>query len=277
MDNVKCCHDHCMFERKYGDGSFARGFMANSSKVEAKALNVGCAVNFGCPSVNEQDCSLYHTGGIVGLGRGKLSVLSQLVEKKKFSFCLPGDPKVTSKIKFGDQAAGQVKFIEADSSKYYVNLKNIQFENDLQEKPVDVDDSLLIDSGSAFSRLPKKAFRELEKRVTNLMGKKPKGSPANEGFTCYEYDDMKLLPRVMPKMVLQFDGGAKMSLPVESYLTLDSSELCLTIKPGRLTLGNFQMRNISMLFDLTKSPRTLAFWLDDCKSHDAEALPELSN
>jgi hypothetical protein len=68
-------------------------------------------------------------------------------------------------------------------------------------------------------------------------------------------------------MVLHFSGGADMVLPPENYWApLDSSTSCMVMEnsSGMSIIGNFQLQNIHLLYDLAKDE--LSFQTADCSS-----------
>ncbi|KAK9277343.1 hypothetical protein L1049_006884 [Liquidambar formosana] len=90
-------HSPCRYEYSYADGSLTRGFFAKetttlntSSGIEAKLKNLafGCGFRISGPSVSGPSFNGAH--GVMGLGRGSLSLPTQLGHRfgNKFSYCL---------------------------------------------------------------------------------------------------------------------------------------------------------------------------------------------
>lgn len=91
-DNEK---EQCIYERQYAEMSSSSGVLGEDviSFGNQSALTPQRAV-FGCENVETGDLYSQHADGIMGLGRGDLSVVDQLVEKgvisDSFSLCYGG-------------------------------------------------------------------------------------------------------------------------------------------------------------------------------------------
>lgn len=97
--NVDCSCDNerenCVYERQYAEMSSSSGVLGEdivsfgniSELVPQRAV-------FGCENMETGDLYSQHADGIMGLGRGDLSIVDQLVEKKvindSFSLCYGG-------------------------------------------------------------------------------------------------------------------------------------------------------------------------------------------
>uniref|UniRef100_A0A0A9BXT3 Peptidase A1 domain-containing protein n=1 Tax=Arundo donax TaxID=35708 RepID=A0A0A9BXT3_ARUDO len=282
-ENMYCCREVCMYKINYGDTSVARGFMAKASLTFGETTHesiIGSAIIFDCHSQtgnNKGNCNLYRDGGVVGLGRGELSLVKQL-GLQNFSYCLTDyhEPNQISHIVLGlpdlvvlpteDRKKTKLMDIEGQLSRYYVELTKISMDHQVLDIPktcfelnkANGHGGMFIDSGSTYTRLPTDAFSKVKEKVTGRMNQEPKNKniTSNAGFTCYHG---KKIPDNMPKMELHFAGGAQMVLPIENYMVLDQKyeEVCLTVKdahplhPHTFILGNFQQQNIDMFFDIT--------------------------
>ncbi|KAI5001303.1 hypothetical protein ZWY2020_025953 [Hordeum vulgare] len=72
---------------------------------------------------------------------------------------------------------------------------------------------------------------------------------------------------LVPSMVFHFTGGADMVLPPDNYWApLDDSTSCMVMdtSTGMTIIGNFQLQNMHMLYDLAKDE--LSFQTADCSS-----------
>lgn len=100
---VKCnmdCHcdqerQQCIYERQYAEMSSSSGVLGEDvlSFGNESELSPQRAI-FGCENVETGDLYTQHADGIMGLGRGDLSVVDQLVEKgvisDSFALCYGG-------------------------------------------------------------------------------------------------------------------------------------------------------------------------------------------
>jgi hypothetical protein len=97
--NVDCTCDNdknqCIYERQYAEMSSSSGVLGEDivsfgTKSELKPQH---AV-FGCENSETGDLFSQHADGIMGLGRGQLSIMDQLVDKgvisDSFSLCYGG-------------------------------------------------------------------------------------------------------------------------------------------------------------------------------------------
>lgn len=97
--NIECNCDsereHCTYERQYAEMSSSSGILGEDivSFGNLSELAPQRAV-FGCETMETGDLYSQHADGIMGLGRGDLSIVDQLVEKgvitDSFSLCYGG-------------------------------------------------------------------------------------------------------------------------------------------------------------------------------------------
>ncbi|KAL6658360.1 hypothetical protein ACP70R_003946 [Stipagrostis hirtigluma subsp. patula] len=290
----------CCYGREYGEGSEATGYIAKGKvTVGHDGLEIGCAASaaaglsgtggelyIGCtttfhcaPKTPAKDCHSYKNSGVAGLGRGRLSIVTNL-GSGRFSYCLTDylKPDLNSPITFGRLAsppkeAKTANLVVPSSSKYFVKMTKMSMRGEDRNMLGDGGVMMFIDSGMSFTHLPEEAFRAVETEVDQLItgksfSRKPKDETENKPFTCYKGTE---LPHNMPEMVLDLDG-AEMHLPVENYILVDKphKEVCLAMmqQPGKdktAILGNFQQQNLLMHFDITRKPGKLSFArVDDC-------------
>lgn len=95
--DCNCDNDrkHCIYDRRYAEMSSSSGVLGEdvisfgheSELVPQRAV-------FGCENVETGDLYTQHADGIMGLGRGRLSIVDQLVDKgvisDSFSLCYGG-------------------------------------------------------------------------------------------------------------------------------------------------------------------------------------------
>ena len=102
MRNSRCGNGCCEYLNVYGDGLSSQGFLSRETLTFEEQVSVP-RIGFGC-GVNNQVIGMNNVVGIVGLGRGTLSLVSQL-GSRKFSYCFTsiGDNK-SSSLLFGSLA-----------------------------------------------------------------------------------------------------------------------------------------------------------------------------
>ena len=123
---------YCRYEVSYGDQSRTVGSLAR----DTPALTPTAAVPgfmFGC---DHRDAGVFgEVDGLVGLGRGKASLISQVVARYEagFSYCLPSSPSTVGYLTFGGAASApeNAQFTamvtgQQDASFYYLNLTGVK-------------------------------------------------------------------------------------------------------------------------------------------------------
>ncbi|KAL7131985.1 hypothetical protein ABFS83_12G041800 [Erythranthe nasuta] len=268
-------NSNCEYEFAYGDGSFTLGVMATETFTFGNVSVPDIA--FGCGYDNEGDFD--HAAGIVGMGRGELSLVSQLNEPK-FSYCLPSfDSSNTSTLLMGSQANYHVNNSSLINKTtpmirnpkiptfYYLSLEGIT----IGDKLLPIDPStfalredgsggMIIDSGTTFTYLEHTAFDIVKNELIEQI-KLPVVNRSE--FLCF---DLKSADHdiEVPKFVFHFDG-ADLELPGENYINADSSGVaCLAMlgSNGMSLFGNVQQQNILVIYDLAKE--TISFVPRQC-------------
>ncbi|XP_008777368.2 aspartic proteinase nepenthesin-2 [Phoenix dactylifera] len=260
------CKSDCNYLYSYGDSSSTQGVLA--SETFAFGSTAVSDIAFGCGDAN-QGAGFSQGSGLVGLGRGPLSLISQL-GLGKFSYCLTSlDESKKSPLLFGSLAdlgggAEKVQSIPlvknpSQPSFYYLTLKgitvgsiNLQIPSSTFELQDDGTGGLIIDSGTSITYLELAGYKMVRKAFLSQMQ-----LPVADG-TDISLDLCFSLPSdsstvEVPKLKFHFDG-ADLDLPADNYMIVDSSTglLCLTVMPshGMSILGNFQQQNMQILYDL---------------------------
>ncbi|CAA2964423.1 aspartic ase nepenthesin-1-like [Olea europaea subsp. europaea] len=272
------CSDGCEYLYTYGDYSSTQGVMATETFTFDKVSIPNIA--FGCGIENEGS-GFSQGAGLVGLGRGPLSLVSQL-DEPKFSYCLtPIDAKKTSTLLMGSLAGvnatgNSIKTTPliknpSQPSFYYLSLEGITVGDTLL--PIkkstfalnsDGSGGMIIDSGTTITYLEESAFDLLKQEFTSQM-KLPVDESGVTGLElCFTLpsnaNDIEV-----PKLVFHFNG-ADLDFPGENYIIADSDlgVACLTMgsSSGMSIFGNTQQQNMLVLHDLQKE--TLSFIPTKC-------------
>lgn len=274
------CGDGCDYVYSYGDYSTTQGVLATEtftfgkSKHKVSVHNIG----FGCGEDNEGD-GFEQASGLVGLGRGPLSLVSQLKEPK-FAYCLtPMDDTKDSVLLLG--SLGKVKTKEAittpllknplQPSFYYLSLEGISVGEtrlSIEKSTFEVDDNgsggVIIDSGTTITYIEHKAFETLKKEFISQT-KLPVDSSSSTGLdVCFTLPSGSTQVEI-PKLVFHFQGG-DLVLPPENYMISDSNVgvacLAMGASNGMSIFGNVQQQNILVNHDLEKE--TISFIPTSC-------------
>ncbi|XP_050373184.1 aspartic proteinase CDR1-like [Argentina anserina] len=231
--------------------------------------------------------------GVIGLGRGPLSFVSQIapyVGGKKVSHCLvplDTDPKIESKIIFGNgsEVTGDgavstplVKSIFMDN--YVVQAQGITIGKEFvpfssKVTPLKKFD-MVVDSGSTFTMVPKEIFdrvaTEMKKALDpNLKPFITDEANRTETLLCL---NSTTIPKE-PKLTFHFEGGGKVPLVTEKMFikTFDSGfKLCFGIMYDQVIsqfnngiIGAVMQGNMLVGFDLDKE--VASFKPTDCLSY----------
>lgn len=275
--------ESCEYLYTYGDYSSTQGILATETFKFGDVLVP--SVGFGCGGDNQGD-GFTQGEGLVGLGRGPLSLVSQLKEPK-FSYCLNsiGDTKSTSTLLMGSLANINANNTSSDNavittpliknpvqpSFYYLSLEGISVGTirlSMKESTFTLQEDgkggLIIDSGTTITYLEDRAYSMVRKEFV-AQTKLDVDESASTGLDlCFKVPPGSTEVKV-PKLVFHFDGG-DLELPGENYMVGDSNEgvLCLAMgsSNGMSIFGNIQQQNILVLHDLEKE--TVSFVPSKC-------------
>ncbi|EYU29138.1 hypothetical protein ABFS82_05G120200 [Erythranthe guttata] len=282
----------CQYQVSYGDRSYSIGDLAVETLTFGSSDNVGESVSFkkvvfGCGHQN--DGTFSQTGsGIVGLGGGSVSIISQL-EKSiggKFSYCLTFlDSNSSSKISFGQNAVVSgpnvvsTPLVKKDPDTfYYLTLEGVSVGDERLEynnkKASDdygyggstsagaEEGNIIIDSGTTLTFLPSEFYEGLEASLVKAI-KGKRGSDSQGMFNlCYE------LPSgggfSSPAIVAHFDGGDVVLPEGSTFVEVEKGLVCLTLVPSQdlAIFGNLHQMNYRIGYDLVN--KEVKFLPTDC-------------
>lgn len=229
---------------------------------------------FGCGRDNKGDFG-DGVDGMLGLGRGQLSVVSQTSAKYKnvFSYCLPAEDSIGSLL-FGDNAMSQpsslqyTPLVSSGNSEftgfYFVRLLGISVANRRLNIPSSLfsNPGTIIDSGTVITRLPSQAYSSLraafKEAMNNYTLSEMRPEEGDILDTCYDLSSVQ--EAEIPEIVLHFGGGTDVVLNEKSVLWgHDLSRLCLAFAgvkdhENRLTIiGNRQQLSLTVLYDIQQA------------------------
>ncbi|CAL5020911.1 unnamed protein product [Urochloa decumbens] len=279
----------CTFQVSYGAGSIT-GFLGTDAFAFQSG---GAALAFGCVSFTQlRPGALHGASGLIGLGRGRLSLVSQ-TGATKFSYCLTPyfhNNGASSHLFVGAAASlggsnpvTSMPFVESPkdypySTFYYLPLVGItvgKTKLPIQSSVFDLrrreegfwEGGVIIDSGTPFTSLVEDAYNPLTDELSRQLNGSlvpPTGGDDGGMSLCVARGDLDSL---VPMLVLHFSGGADMTLHPENYWApLDKSTACLAIFEGfdQSIIGNFQQQNMHLLFDVGEG--RLSFQTADCST-----------
>ncbi|KAJ3700280.1 hypothetical protein LUZ61_003985 [Rhynchospora tenuis] len=266
--SMAACHQQCFYLYEYGDGSATLGSVSTETFTFGSKSKVAVPdISFGCGFLNG-GVFVSNESGILGLGRGPISLITQL-GFGAFSYCFTSlfgsksSPLVLGPAtNFYNNSIKSTPLIlnPTSPSFYYLNLTGITVGKSLLHIPPSsfaLHDNgtggVVIDSGTAITVLNDEAYKLVRKAFVHQVNL----SIANESIT---YLDLCFtLPKSsgkveVPKFVFHFEN-VDLELPRENYIYEDrsSQELCLVmISSGDTStiIGNYQQQNMHILYDI---------------------------
>ncbi|KAJ7943963.1 Aspartic proteinase CDR1 [Quillaja saponaria] len=271
----------CEYSYSYGDGSFTNGDLALDE------LTIGTSTDsiqslpkivFGCGHNNGGTFDQAGSG-IVGLGGGKLSLVTQLSQSvgNKFSYCLVPTfiENSVSKISFGRDSvvsgSGSVTtplVAKEPDTFYYLTLEAISVGNKkITNKSLSKttttyhEGNIIIDSGTTLTFLPVEFFddllSELEKAIRAQRVEDPRGIMS----LCFKSESDNF---AAPIITFHFrDADVKLQ-SFNTFARVDEDLVCFTMIASTdvAIFGNLAQVNFLVGFDL--EDRTVLFSPADC-------------
>ena len=266
----------CVYTVGYGDGSttvgdFIEETLTFAGGVRLPRISIGCGHDnkglFGAPAA-----------GILGLGRGLMSFPNQIDHNGTFSYCLvdflSGPGSLSSTLTFGAGAVDTsppVSFTPTVLNLnmptfYYVRLTGISVggvrvpgvtERDLQLDPYTGRGGVIVDSGTAVTRLARPAytaFRDAFRAVAVDLGQVSIGGPSGFFDTCYTVGGRGM--KKVPTVSMHFAGSVEVKLQPKNYLIpVDSmGTVCFAFAAtgdhSVSIIGNIQQQGFRIVYDI---------------------------
>ncbi|XP_010928895.2 aspartyl protease family protein At5g10770-like [Elaeis guineensis] len=263
LDLSSCTSSTCVYGVQYGDNSYTTGFLAQDT-LTLTSSQVLSNFRFGCGENN--DGLFGEAAGLLGLGREKVSIVSQAFPKfgGVFAYCLPSTSSSTGYLTFGGGSTfSNVKFTPMltgrnTPSHYYLDLVAIYVGGQrLSISPTVFSDAgTIIDSGTVISRLPPAAYSALRSAFRQLMSRYKSAPALSILDTCYDFSGYSQIS--IPTVALQFGGGITTILDSSGILYVASkSQACLAFAGNSGAkdvgiIGNVQQRKFNVVYDVAK-------------------------
>ncbi|GFP97349.1 aspartic proteinase nepenthesin-1 [Phtheirospermum japonicum] len=263
---------YCMYTYEYSGGSSTHGVLATETfTFEGKVTVPG--IGFGCGLANTGN--FFNSSGIVGLGPGGLSLISQM-KQSRFSYCLPkfgtdGTGLLTIGCRATNPPGVKVKATPLIKNSllpyyYYLSLQGISIGR--TRLPIDTSTfairkdgsgGLIIDSGTTRTHLEESAFDQVKKELTRQLGLNTTDGGDGGLDLCFYTTNVKRVK--FPVIVFHFLNGVNLELTHKNYFFIGSGIGigCLVMGGSRgiSILGSFQQQNTLVVHDLAKG--TLSF------------------
>ncbi|KAI3418632.1 uncharacterized protein J3R85_013578 [Psidium guajava] len=275
----------CEYSYSYGDNSYTMGTLATETFTIGSTSGRPVSfptVLFGCGHDNGGNFGDGQMSGIIGLGGGGASLISQMGKATggKFSYCLVpffSDDGKSSKLNFGANAvvAGtgvvSTPLIQKEQKTfYYLTLEAVSVGNTriefTSEDPSSSDDggNIIIDSGTTLTLLPQDFYTQIEAAMVKSV-KLPRASDPSQLLSlCYEADtDVGLR---IPTVTFHFNGADVGLGAGNSFVRVADDIICFTLNPGEMAIyGNLAQMNYLVGYD-TQNMK-LSFKPVDCTSN----------
>ncbi|XP_010495094.2 PREDICTED: aspartyl protease AED3 [Camelina sativa] len=275
VPNPTCGGRACSFNLTYGSSSIAANLSQDTIRLASDPIK---AFTFGCVNKVAGGSTIPPPQGLLGLGRGPLSLMSQAqsIYKSTFSYCLPSFRSLafSGSLRLGPTSQPlRVKYTPLlknprRSSLYYVNLVAIRVGRKVVDLPPaaiafnpSTGAGTIFDSGTVYTRLAKPVYEavrnEFRKRV------KPHTAVVTSlgGFdTCYTEKV------TVPTITFMFKG-VNMTLPADNLMlhSTAGSRSCLAIAaaPENVNsvvnvIASMQQQNYRVLIDVPNGRLGLA-------------------
>ena len=284
LDTASCGTDKntCQYSYSYGDQSFSNGDLG------VETLTIGLTTShqvtlqnivFGCGHNN--DGTFAEAGsGIIGLGGGPLSLVSQLHNSigGKFSYCLvpTENSNVTSKINFGDNGLDSgngvvsTPMVAKDPSTFYyltlegISVGNKRFAYKASSKAVASNEgNIIIDSGTTLTFLPPEFHADLVSALEKAIDAERVHDPRGVLSLCFRSkDDIDV-----PIITAHFTGADVKLKPINTFARMDDDLVCFTMIPSEslAIFGNLAQINFLVEYDL--KAKKVSFLPADCTKH----------
>ncbi|TVU11531.1 hypothetical protein EJB05_45123, partial [Eragrostis curvula] len=259
----RCSGTYCRYRVQYGDGSSSSGVLSRDTLTLTTSRTLPNFA-FGCGQNNLG--SFGKVDGLIGLGRGELSLASQAAASSlgaTFSYCLPSSDKSHGYLTIGSTpVTGKVQYTAMIQkpeypSFYFVELVSIDIGGYVLPVPPTVFTSTgtLLDSGTILTYLPKQAYTSLRDRFKFTMkGYKP--APAYDILeTCYDFTGQSAI--IIPAVSFKFSDGAVFDLDFFGVLVFPEKPTigCLAFVPRPSMMpftifGNIQQRSAEVIYDV---------------------------
>ncbi|XP_050287740.1 aspartyl protease family protein At5g10770-like [Quercus robur] len=252
----------CIYVVRYGDRSFTAGYFS----TERLTITSDVVDNFifGCGQDNEGLFKGF--AGLLGLGRGQVSLVQQAAQKYKkfFSYCLPSTISSMGYLTLGKgrEVSSFVKFtplltLSQGPSFYGLNLIGISVGGQRLSIPTSVFSTVgtIIDSGTIITRLPPTAYSALRTSFREKMRNYSMTSSNSSLFdTCYDLSKSQSVS--IPSISFFFGGGVSVDLNKVGILyILSQTEACLAFagnsNPSDIAIfGNEQQKGLEVVYDV---------------------------
>ncbi|XAR57627.1 Nepenthesin [Bertholletia excelsa] len=236
--------NECIYHYTYADGSYTNGVLAvdififDSTDGQRVALTNAM---FGCGHNNGGNLG----SGLVGLGAGPLSLISQLGRNidYRFSYCLPVTNSA-SKLKFGGDAilsgpgvvSTPLTIYSSDTLyHYYLTLEGASVGNKkiVNSQTASNEGNIIIDSGTTLTMLESSFYNDLEAVLRETISLETIRDPDGNYHLCYDQRSFSNIPEMT--VVFHFNGADVPLKKLNVFRPISTDLTCLAMLPTKGT------------------------------------------
>ncbi|CAL0335297.1 unnamed protein product [Lupinus luteus] len=273
-------NNQCSYTYSYADSSITQGELAlDTITLESSSGGVIPLqyMIFGCGHKNSGifDNKMM---GIVGLGRGSLSLISQIGPSfggRRFSHCLipySNDNNLPSIMSFGsgsevvgDGVVSTPLITKQSKPFYYVTLKGISVGYTYLPLDSSSKGNMIIDSGTTLTVLPQKLYDQLVDEVKKQVPLQPIiDDPKSDDRLCYSSTNLQ-----DPIITTHFEGADLQLKPIQTFYPSKVGVSCFAFRSTSNDAvgiyGNLVQTNYLIGFDLERE--VVSFKATQCNVH----------
>ncbi|XP_075648419.1 aspartic proteinase CDR1-like [Castanea sativa] len=273
-----CSQNTCTYTYAYADYSITRGVFAQEkvTMTSNSGQTVSLDIAFGCGH-NNSGFFNDHEMGIIGLGGGSVSFVSQIGStfgSKRFSHCLlpfGADPSIASKISFGngsevvgDGVVSTPLVSKEDKTPYFVTLEGISVGDTyvpFNSLGMVSKGNMFLDSGTPPTIVPQDFYDRLAVEVQKQIAMNPiRDDPDLGTQLCYRTKSNL----DGPILTVHFEGAKVQLKPMHTFISPKDGVYCFAMQGsiGDGIYGNFAQANFLIGFDM--ETMMLSFMPTDC-------------
>ncbi|XP_061999143.1 aspartic proteinase CDR1-like [Rosa rugosa] len=285
VSGTSCSEDTCHYKRFYRDRSYSNGIVSTET-ITFNSTSLGQTISLpqiiiGCGHNNS---GLFNEdgSGVIGLGRGSMSLISQMDSSidGKFSYCLvPAFSPLnsSSKMSFGNNAVVSgamvvsTPLLSGDLKSFYfvkleamsVGRKKLQYNSTLM--PIAPGRGIIIvDSGTTLTMLPKDFYNRLELTMSKAIRSKRVRHASRYLSLCYKTKSAIKAPII----TAHFTGAAVKLKASNTFIRVSMDVVCFAFRPitqGNAIFGSMAQTNFLIGYDLKKE--SISFKPTDCSKN----------
>ncbi|KAJ4799524.1 Eukaryotic aspartyl protease family protein [Rhynchospora pubera] len=274
LEKSFCSNRQCQYEVRYLDNSTTNGLLARDTLTLSPTDRLLNFI-FGCGTNNSGFSDSDMTDGLIGLGRDRVSLISQASSKygAMFSYCLPSNSSFTGYLSIGTNSVPKASFTsmvrKTDSpSFYYINLIALKVGGKLLNISSTVFSAgTVIDSGTVITRLPPTAYVKLRDAFQQYMEMYPRAPNLDILDTCYDLS--KYREMYVPAIAFVFSDGTTLDVVFSGILYVpQESQACLAFAGNSDDsdigiIGNMQQKTVNVIYDIAN--HKIGFSYGGCK------------